>query len=271
MIYALKFKEKAKRGLLKSILAALFGVKPYEEITFVGTVEVHTVFCEHGMLKRKKTIKIIKRICKEHFEFLLLPDDVCSDIFKKRSSDKYKKEVIKNTAKFLLSNCKLPPKELSCGLIDTNAEFTDYVEIMLKYCSELKVFSKNKQYKAVTNRIFDEHGAIIQVTGNIQNIGDCRFIIAPNPIECSICFKPSSFVLTQTQKLPLCGNICSDYFLDVPHEYEKLIDKSTDPFDLYAALLKEDSKNQIINRCADRVKVNNTIISVTHALKGITG
>lgn len=157
-------------------------------------------------------------ICKSDVVF---PDDMGFVRF--RSYD-FEERISVNMAIFVIKQVyKILPK-LKVGLYDPDGSYCDALAGIVKYTSDIKVVTSNKEnYEDVMDRIMEEYGAVVVTSDNIDSISDCHIVIAPKKIEEIIPIRQKALVLTgQRPAVCLGGLVYYRYCFRMPNKFERI-------------------------------------------------
>lgn len=116
-----------------------------------------------------------------------------------------------NVALCILSRESL--KNVTVGLVDTDASFTTLPEHLLRYTDSVVVVSdKTDVYSEVAETILYETGAPLRLSKTTRSLYDCDIVIAPKGVDNSFSLKQNAVVLT-TKKPE------SEYQITVVYDY----------------------------------------------------
>ncbi|MBQ3151780.1 MAG: hypothetical protein IJB86_11110 [Clostridia bacterium] len=96
-------------------------------------------------------------------------------------------KILFNTVHDLLDFLNI--KKAIIGINDPDAKYCDFIALMVRYCSEIRVLTYNNQkYEDVCLQIFDEYGLSVILTEVTDSLKKCDYIISEKSTDESITF-----------------------------------------------------------------------------------
>ena len=228
--------------------------KPTLEMEETDGLTFKVVRCEKHLLTRKSAYKRIWRLAGEDAPHMLcppllpkldgkrkpkLPDYMEAVFFPKQSIKTERiqqlKEALmkKNVMDFFRKN-NAAAGQMSVVLIDFSGRYADYVPLLVNLCGTVKIYTKNRRYEALCEKIMEEQGAAVTVSDQPSCLSGCDAAIAPGGVAEELPIDGKTVLFTTFLACAQRGRVYDKHQPQIPKRYLRLMD--TD-IDLYEAVL----------------------------------
>ncbi|MBQ6625821.1 MAG: hypothetical protein IIX27_00840 [Ruminococcus sp.] len=264
MLTALHVVNVQYNNVFSRIFSHLLSDKVTVEVREVDALKLRCV----TYIKRHKNINVRKldKAVKSQRNRLLLSDfDVMEELrpfgYKPFYSSELKRQLCTNTALVLLSLVK---NTVKVGLVDINADYTDFVKYLLKFTDDLTVVTlATKVYTQTANMLLEETGAPIRLSKTADSLSDCDLIIAPKGVEDTKVFKKDALILSDRKlKDNTHKNYVFDYVVELPDSLCGLCPSYLDKTYLASALYSVEKLYRLGSLIPTLVVCENTVHTI---------
>ena len=222
MITALTIDVPEKSKGIRQLLDILKHDRVDVEVKRARGVSIkHVTYTSYsGKVKLAKIDRIIGAqrnhlLCSENLKFPV------NSGYKRFFSSEFTSRLCTNMALSVIksSNC---PENLKLGIYDPDGKTPDFLFCVLNYCSDVTVVTQNTEpYYCELRRAMDEFGASAVITSQIQDLDDCKLVVAPCVIKESLPVRGDAVVLTNgCPKVHMGGLIYYKYYLRMPNGFD---------------------------------------------------
>ena len=153
-------------------------------------------------------------VCSEE---ILLPKEKG---YKRFDDNEFKIRLASNMFIYILS--QVNDKDLKVALYDVKGQYTDILPHIVKYISNPVVITDNlTAFNYITESVYNEQGATVQLTNNRSHLLKCDFLLAPAEIKEVLPLASNVIILSGEKPLTCAGGIVYyDYYFKMPEQWK---------------------------------------------------
>ncbi len=162
-------------------------------------------------------------------------------------------QMLINTAAEYIAGLSLDPTRLRILVIDPKADFTDRLEQLLPYSSQLSVITDNAEaYDWCRHRLMDKYGVCLHICGAFTTaMKDFDFVISPSS-EAVPAFFGGTLISTEKKNAMLGRSLVCEG-VTLPDEYRDIMPEGIDESSFGAALYELCAVKKLADMTFDRI------------------
>lgn len=172
--------------------------------------------------------KKISKIIREDSEYVLCNKGIRVPAIygiQRFSSNELYRHLCENAVISVLDNLNINPSKINIALYDPRAAYSDLLEILLQYSSQISVVSNHIEfYENESTELMEEYGVAVLVSDNISSLDESHLVIAPDKVRVNLGLPNNTVLFTAEEPgLNLGCVVISGYKVNTPIKYKKLI------------------------------------------------
>ncbi len=171
----------------------------------------------------------------------------------------------------LLERFKQPPMKRSVGVVDLRGSFVNEYASLIDLAGDITIItSRPYLYENLKDWALEQHGAAIQVSGDIRRIERYRTVYLPNGFMLDVPGGGGIFSSTKGAAAKK-RRVVTGKEIHLPEEYQALLPQGYDPF-IFASVLYEQCNVKTLNRLTyQKYILNDNEINLFDALSVLGG
>lgn len=226
MPVVLRIINEPKTNAIKKFFKIFIPNRPkVEELEVEGINLKNITYCKRNS---KIPWKRISKIIKEDSKYVLCDKSIklpaIYGVYRFTSNELYR-HLCKNAVISVLDNLRLNSSKINIALYDPRAAYSDLLEILLKYSSQVAVISNHIEfYENKSTRLMKDYDAAILVSDNISLLDGNHLVVAPDKVRVNLGLSSNTVLFTAEKPgLNLDCTVISGYKVNTPIKYKKLI------------------------------------------------
>lgn len=204
---------------------------------------------------------------------LVLPDDVAlpkQERLPLFQMEEFPRLVGYHTFLTLLERFKQPPMKRSVGVVDLRGSFVNEYASLIDLAGDITIItSRPYLYENLKEWALEQHGAAIQVSGDIRRIERYRTVYLPNGLMLEV---PGGGGIFSSKSTAVKNRrVVTGKEIHLPEEYQTILPQGYDPF-IFAAVLYEQCNVKTLNELTyQKYLLNDNEINLFDALSVLGG